>query len=342
MISAQLIGSEGPLAEVFDVALCDLDGVTFAGTEPIAHAAQGIAEARDQGMRFNFLTNNASRSPEEVVRHLKSVGIKAKPSEIYTASQAGAAMVADDFPKGTKVLAVGGSSLATALKQVGLVPVSSALDEPAAVLQGFGPNVGWTLLAEATYAINQGAAYYATNLDATLPTERGFAPGNGSLVAAVSRATGVEPRSAGKPEPALFLAVAGRARAKSVIVLGDRLETDIAGALNAGLYAMLVMTGVTTPTLVLQAPPACRPHFIALDLRGLGETHPPPRREGEWWVVGTARARLGPSGPELGAWGTAADRLRAAATLAWTLDDDGSRLSDSDLTKLVALLGESG
>ena len=114
-----------------------------------------------------------------------------------TAAQAAAQLLTTRLPAGAKVLVVGGAGLVTAVRAAGFEVVFSADDEPAAVAQGFAPEVGWAQLAEAAYAIERGAWHVASNLDLSLPTARGFAPGNGSLVGAVRAATGVTPDSAG-------------------------------------------------------------------------------------------------------------------------------------------------
>jgi hypothetical protein len=125
----------------------------------------------------------------------------------------------------------------------------------------------------------------ATNLDATLPTPRGAAPGNGAFVDVVRRTTGVEPRVAGKPFRPLMDASVQRLQASSAVVVGDRLDTDLAGARRAGLPGVLVLTGVTTARTLLAAAPVERPDYLAADLSGLLEPHEAPRREGAAWVL---------------------------------------------------------
>jgi ribonucleotide monophosphatase NagD (HAD superfamily) len=141
---------------------------------------------------------------------------------------------------------------------------------PAAVAQGWGPDVGWANLAEATVALHAGARWVATNLDRTLPSPRGPLPGSGSLIAAVETATGRSPDSvAGKPYPPLFSAAVKGSQAKRPLVVGDRLDTDIAGATRAGLPSLLVLTGVSRPRDLLAAPPEQRPTYVGRDLTAL-------------------------------------------------------------------------
>lgn len=320
-----LIGSDEPLATAYDVALVDLDGVTYKGPNAIPTAPRALAAARAMGLRVVFVTNNASREPGEVASHLTELGMPATESEILTAAQAGAAMLTDHLAQGAKVLVVGGRGLRTAVAAQGFEIVDSATAHPNAVIQGFAPELGWAQLAEAAYAINAGARYFATNLDLTLPTERGMAPGNGSLVAAVVTATGVTPPAAGKPEPGMFQLAAKRAGAERPLVIGDRLDTDLKGARAAGIPGLLVLTGVSDVREALTAPKEHRPSFIGADLRTLEEQHPTPRQDGTWWHVGEARAHV-VEGRLLVDGGSAIDRVRAACCAAWAAADAGERL----------------
>jgi len=321
-----LIGSHGPLWTAHDVALVDLDGVAYAGPSAIPTAPAALGAARAQGLRLVFVTNNASREPGEVASHLTDLGIPAREDEILTAAQAGAAMLVKHLGAGAKVLVVGGAGLRTAVADVGFELVEGAGDEPDAVIQGFAPNLGWAQLAEATYAINAGAKYFATNLDLTLPTERGMAPGNGALISAVVTATGVTPPAAGKPEPGMFLLAAKRANAERPLAIGDRLDTDIKGARAAGIPGLLVLTGVSDVREALTTPPENRPSYIGADLRTLEEEHPEPRQDGEWWHVGDARAHVF-EGRLLVDGGSEIDRIRAACCAAWAALDDGEKLA---------------
>ena len=317
-----LIGSDGPLATAFDVALVDLDGVAYKGPHAIPSAPPALAAARAAGLRLVFVTNNASREPGEVAAHLTELGIPAAEDEILTAAQAGAAMLSDHLPPGATVLVVGGAGLRTAVTAAGFTLVESADDRPDAVIQGFSPELGWRDLAEAAYAINAGARYFATNLDLTLPTERGMAPGNGSLVSAVVTATGVTPPAAGKPEPGMFHLAAKRAGAQRPLAIGDRLDTDLKGARAADIPGLLVLTGVNNVSDTLFAPKEDRPSFIGADLRTLEEVHPQPVQDGDWWHVGGARAHV-VEGRLLVDGGSDIDRVRAACCAAWAAIDSG-------------------
>ena len=264
-----------PLAAVHDVALLDLDGVVYIGKGAVPHAAAALDSASAvHGMRSVFVTNNAARPPEVVAAHLVELGVRAAPGDVVTSAQAGARMLAERLPAGSRVLCIGGPGVPAALRERGLVPVESFDDEPVAVLQGFGPKVGWKQLAEGSLAIERGLVWVATNVDATIPSPRGRVLGNGSLVAALRHATGAEPLVAGKPLPPLMEESVERSAASSPIVVGDRLDTDIEGANATGIPSLLVLTGVTDWQDLLFVEARFRPTYLDLDLRGLLRPQP--------------------------------------------------------------------
>lgn len=317
--------AERPLAEVFDLALVDLDGVAYRGAQPVEHAAESLAGARRCGVALAFVTNNASREPESVAAQLESLGIPAAVDEVMTAAQAAAGVLATRLEPRARVLVVGGAGLTTAVRRAGFTPVTSAADEPVAVVQGFHPDVAWSRLAEAAYAVQRGAWYVASNRDMTLPTEFGVAPGNGALVQAVVAATGVEPVSAGKPGPTMFRLTVERRGARKPLVVGDRLDTDLAGAVAAGYPGLHVFTGVSSARDAILADPAERPSFLGADLRSLLVPHaaPVPGADG-WWVCGASAARVGDGRLELDPTSPmTTDLVRAACAAAWEAADAG-------------------
>jgi glycerol-1-phosphatase len=302
--------SERPLSEVYDVALLDLDGVVYLGGAAVPGAAEALAAARRRGMRLAFVTNNASRSPSAIAGQLTRLGVPADRSEVVTSAQAAAHLIADRFPPGSPVLVVGGIGLRIALRERGLRPVSTAAERPVAVAQGYGPDIGYPLLAEAGLAVRAGAWYVASNADATLPTARGLQPGNGALVQVIVTATGTRPVVAGKPEPPLHAETVARTGAERPLVVGDRLDTDIEGAVRVGADSMLVLTGVTGPADAVLAPRHRRPTYLADDLAGLLEPQPPVTaadggfRCGGW----LARLRSVQESPERGGLGGSSPR----------------------------------
>jgi glycerol 3-phosphatase-2 len=270
-----LAASAEPLYALYDVALLDLDGVVYLQEQPVVGAAPALAAARRAGIRLEFVTNNASRSAPDVAALLAEVGVPAEPSEVVTSAQAAAALLADRLPAGAPVLVIGSDALAAEVAAVGLTPVGSADEHPAAVVQGYGPGVGWPQLAEAAVAIQAGAFWVATNGDLTLPSPRGPLPGNGALVAAVRAATGRHPDEiVGKPHPRLHGESVRRSGAVRPLVVGDRLDTDVEGAVRAGTDSLLVLSGVTRAVDLLAAPPHRRPTYVAAGLDGLLTPHP--------------------------------------------------------------------
>ena len=198
------------------------------------------------------------------------MGVPATPDEVLTSAGAAAALLAERFPAGSPVLVVGAEALRADVRDAGLTPVGTLDDKPVAVVQGFGPDVGWKLLAEAALAVRAGATWFATNTDRTLPSPRGPLPGNGSLVAVLRTALNREPDVVvGKPQPALFTTAASLSHSQRPLAVGDRLDTDIEGAVGAGMDSLLVLTGVSGPAELLSAPESRRPTYVSADLSGL-------------------------------------------------------------------------
>ncbi|MFC8924041.1 HAD-IIA family hydrolase [Cellulosimicrobium sp. NPDC057127] len=335
-MSGGLLASPEPLARRYDLALVDLDGVAYRGHDPIPHAAQSLAGARTAGMRLVFVTNNASREPASVAEQLSGLDIPTTAEEVMTAAQAAAALLRTRLEPGARVLVVGGAGLVTAVREAGFEVVDRADDEPVAVAQGFHPEVGWKQLAEAAYAVRGGAWHVASNLDLSLPTEQGFAPGNGALVGAVQAATGVAPDSAGKPTPAMYRLAVERAGATAPLVIGDRLDTDLAGARAGGYPGLHVLTGVSTARDAVLAEPGLRPDYVGEDLRSLHEAHPAPEpRADGWWVCGDSAARVEDSQVRLDVRGSATvDTVRVVAAAAWESADAGRPVDPDGVPEL--------
>ena len=266
--------TDGALISGFDAVLADLDGVVYSGPRAIPGAVEALRRLADWNVGLGYVTNNASRTPAQVAAHLRELGAPAADEQVVTSAQAGARLLADHFPPGSRVLITGSAALAREVERVGMVPVRAAQDRPDVVIQGFEPSLSWRELAEASYAIQNGAAWIATNMDLTIPQPRGIAPGNGALVAAVQAATGAEPMVAGKPEAVLFRTAADRLSSARPLVVGDRLDTDILGGNNAGMATAVVFTGVDTRESVLAARTAERPQYLLEDLDGLYAPYP--------------------------------------------------------------------
>ncbi|MGI8626032.1 MAG: HAD-IIA family hydrolase [Geodermatophilaceae bacterium] len=347
-------GSSAPLVGLHDVALLDLDGVVYVGAEAVPGVAGIIAVAVQAGMRFGYVTNNASRSPHQVGDHLRALAIEVTDEEVITSSQAASRVLAERLPPGSPVLITGSPALAAEVQAAGLRAVWSASDAPTGVVQGYSPELNWAMLAEACVAIREGAFWVATNTDATLPSPRGPLPGNGSFVGVVGQTTGAVPVVAGKPEPAMHAECVLRTGARSPLVVGDRLDTDIEGAVRAGVPSLLVLTGLARPLDLLAARVGQRPTYVAEDLSGLLVRHPAVQRYdqtarcGAWQVTGEGRelvlasatARSGVDrAPGTGSPGDDCDALRALAVMAWEGGTTRTRAREPAARALLRRLG---
>ena len=288
-------GSQGqtPLDSV-EVVLADLDGVVYAGAGAIPHAVESLNQAA-QTHRVGYITNNASRTAISVSAHLNDLGLTTTTEDIVTSPQAAMPLLAELVPDGATILVIGGDGLISECEKHGYRVTFSAEDHPAAVIQGFSPDLGWKNLAEAAFALNarpsadafggtlsgshgEGIPWIATNMDWTIPVERGVAPGNGTLVSAVHTAVGRLPVVAGKPELPIFQEAARRfstaEHPDQALFIGDRLDTDISGGNKAGMKTALVLTGIDQAKQLLAAPEGSRPTYILGDLRELCQPYP--------------------------------------------------------------------
>jgi glycerol-1-phosphatase len=313
-------GSAEPLDTVYDVALLDLDGTVYLGGAAIPGAAEALRKAGAAGLRLAYVTNNAFRTPAAIAALLTSFGVPAAPQDVVTSAQAAARMLAERLPAGAPVLVIGGSGLRMAVRERGLRPVTTAVGQPRAVVEGYSPDVSYSILAEGGLAVAAGALFVASNGDLTLPSRRGNQPGNGSLTQVIATATGVRPLVAGKPEPPLHHESVLRTGAKHPLVVGDRLDTDIEGAGRVGADSLLVLTGVTSLAEAILAPPSQRPTYLAEDLAGLLEPHPDVNRQGSAFSCGGWTARLDGNRLELTGGGDRIDGLRASCAAAWAGD----------------------
>lgn len=311
------------LVDEYDLVIFDLDGVIYLVDRPIPSAVAAVGRLRAEGTPLVYATNNASRRATEVAALLGGMGLSVRPEEVITSARAAAELLAERFPAGSPVLVVGAEALRAEVRGAGLRPVARYEDEPVAVVQGYAPEVGWSALAEAALAIRAGAVWIATNTDRTLPTVRGPVPGNGALVAALRTALDREPDVVvGKPGPALFNAATRQAGARRPLVVGDRLDTDIEGAVRAGVDSLLVLTGISTPAELLRAPRSARPRFVAEDLSGLfaaaeasrlPEPGDPVPTGGDGW-----RLTAADGGWTLAGVGTRLGALRLLCAVAWS------------------------
>lgn len=270
-----------PLADT-EVLLLDLDGVIYRGSQPVPNAVETVNSIDAAGeQRIGYITNNASRTAAAVAAQLNSFGLHTSADSIVTSPQAAVKLLRTLVDAPATVLVVGGDGLTNELERAGYRVTRSADDDVRAVLQGFDPNVGWSDLAEASFALQrlrtpsgEELPWIATNTDWTLPLERGNAPGNGTLVSAVHVAVGRLATFAGKPETPIFETALERFGSRSALMVGDRLDTDVQGANAVGIRSALVLTGIDRPKQLIAASKPQRPTYILRDLRGLTEPYP--------------------------------------------------------------------
>ncbi|HVK27634.1 MAG TPA: HAD-IIA family hydrolase [Nocardioides sp.] len=341
-----LLTSTVPLTSAYDLAMLDLDGVVYIGADAVPGAASAIGEARGAGMRVAFITNNASRPPQAVAEHLVELGVAAAVDDVVTSAQAAARVARETWGEGARVVCLGAAGLEAALSEAGLVAVR-ATDEASGVVSGYGPDVPWRAIMRAAVRIRDGLPWIASNTDLTIPTAFGTAPGHGVLVEMLSRFTGVTPVVAGKPARPLLDETVRRVGGERPLMVGDRLDTDIEGARNAGLDSLLVLTGVTGLPELVAAPPRLRPAYLSSDLAGLGRAHEAPERNGEHWVLGGWQARVVEGALEVRA-GSADpepddpepdDAWRVAAAAAWAHLDASGTVADITAAGVPAARG---
>jgi len=331
------------LAEAYDVLLFDLDGVVYIGGTAIPGAPEALQAAKRAGAHVAYVTNNASRTPAAVAALLDGMGAPVTEADVVTSAQAAARLLADRLPPKSRVLVIGATALSLALRERGLVPVWSASDSPAAVVQGYAPGIDYSRLAEGGLAVRAGALFVATNADSTIPSARGTAPGNGSLLQVIEHATGTAPIVAGKPEPPLHHESVIRTGAKHPLVIGDRLDTDIEAAYNTGTDSLLVLTGVDTPRTVTLAPARRRPTYIAETLDDLLQPYPDVATTeagtscGGWTAAPAADGQLTLTGS-----GAPVDGLRALAAAAWAVHDQRGPLGPAQVTAALDHLAGHG
>lgn len=240
----------------------DLDGVCYRGSEPIAGSSDAVALLRDAGIGVTFATNNSTRTPQDNAKKLTSLGFEVVPDEVITSGVA----AADLLDPGTRCLIIGADGLHSAARARGCVPVDDP-EQTQVVLVGLDVHITYDLLTRGTRALIAGARFVASNADATYPDGDHVSPGTGAIVAALERASGVTAEVAGKPQPALYQAAAARLPDGDVLMIGDRLNTDVAGAAALGWDTALVLTGITNADAVEAADP--KPTYVADDLAAL-------------------------------------------------------------------------
>lgn len=265
------------LADAYEAFILDLDGVLFRGDEPIAAAAPTIDALRSMDKRLVFLTNNSARTPEQVAAKLQRLGIDASAGEVLTSAQATAELLMREA-RGSTAYVIGQDGVRSALTAAGIELVDGDAPRSDFVVVGWDGDVTYEALRRATVLVRGGARLLATNADASYPAPGGeLWPGAGAILAAVETASGATATVVGKPHGPLFEAAVARAGTRHALMVGDRVETDIAGAVAAGLDAALVLSGVSEARDLLDA--RALPVAVLPDVGGLliREARPRPR-----------------------------------------------------------------
>ncbi len=325
--------TSAPLTSEYDVAMLDLDGVVYIGADAVPGAAKHLEAAASAGMQLAYVTNNASRTPSTVAAHLRELGVPADDDDVVNSAQAAARLVSKQVPAGSAVYVIGGEGLFVALEELGLRPVQDVDADPAAVVSGYHPDLRWKTVIDGAILVRNGLPWIASNTDLTVPTPNGPGPGNGVLVRAVAEYAQVEPVVAGKPEPPLFEETLRRVGGRRPLVVGDRLDTDIEGAVRTGYDSLLVMTGVTGLPELVSAAVGSRPTYVSSDLAGLLTTHSSPVAEAGGWELAGWRAELDGAELVVTGEGDQDDWWRVVAVAAWAyLDETGGAADTGRLT----------
>ncbi|MGH8873930.1 MAG: HAD-IIA family hydrolase [Acidimicrobiia bacterium] len=246
--------------------VCDLDGVVYLGEEPVPGAAASLVRLERAGYRLLFVTNNASRTPEATAAKIAQVvGYPALAGQVLTSAQAAAHLLAGDRPTS---FVLGGEGVSAALHEAG-IPVTADWREAEVVVVGLAMRLNYDWLRDAVLAVRAGARLIATNLDPTFPTPEGAWPGAGSIVAAVERATSATALPAGKPYQPMIDLIANRLGPGPVWMVGDRADTDLALAVQAGWRPVLALSGLTRDPS--EVPERWRPELVVASLADLPE-----------------------------------------------------------------------
>ncbi|HEX8929814.1 MAG TPA: HAD-IIA family hydrolase [Actinomycetota bacterium] len=335
-------GGPGPLAGRYRSVALDLDGTVYLEDEVVPAAPGTLRAVRELGVKLAFVTNNAMRPAAAVVEKLSGLGIKATVEEVLTSSQATVTLLGGEAAlRGKGVLVVGGAGLREAMAGAG-----ARLLEPAAwrdaeiVTAGLDPELTYEKARAAVLAIAAGARFVGSNPDPSLPTPEGPWPGAGAVLAFLSTASGRRPEIAGKPERAMFEAIAAALGPGPRLMVGDRVDTDLAGARALGWDTALVLTGVTRPRDLLDA--AIVPDHVLADVGGLMDPPGPEVRvDGE--DDGRLRALAERDGAKVGSLTVARDGDRARLEeLRVEPEDRGHLVGTRLLLAAAARLREAG
>lgn len=250
--------------------ILDMDGVLWRDDTPIGDLPKIFARIRERGLKFAFATNNGTRTPEQYVEKLSAFGVAAEPWQVITSALGVAEMLKREIPNGARVFVVGGEGVKIALREQGFdVLTVEAAERAQAFVMGVDREINFAKMSEAALLVRRGVPFYATNPDKTFPTPRGEIPGAGAWISVITITTGAQPVYAGKPSPFMMEMALERLGMKKeeTLVVGDRLETDIAAGQAVGCPTALVLSGVSTRERAEAWSP--RPSLIVQDLEAL-------------------------------------------------------------------------
>ena len=254
------------IVERYDAFLFDLDGVLYRGASAVPHASAALARVRRLGKGVAFVTNNSGRSPGRVAERLRAVGVEAAADEVETSALTTASVLVGRGVQ--RAFVVGEEGLVGALTDAGIEVLAGEPAEVDVVVVGWDRSADYDKLRTASVLVARGAALIGTNPDPSFPAADGTAwPGAGALLAAIETTTGLRGEVIGKPFPPVLQAALDRAGGGRPLLVGDRLDTDIAGAMGLGWDSMLVLTGISTRHDLRSS--AVRPTYVADDLRAL-------------------------------------------------------------------------
>ncbi|MFD3443672.1 HAD-IIA family hydrolase [Microbacteriaceae bacterium 4G12] len=235
-----------------DCWLTDMDGVLVHENNALPGAAALLQQWKDQGKPYLVLTNNSMFTPRDLSARLRASGLDVPEAAIWTSALATASFLQQQMPGG-RAFVIGEAGLTTALHEAGFIMTDS---NPDYVVVGETRSYSFEAITRAIRLINTGARFIATNPDATGPSAEGPLPATGAVVALITKATGREPYIVGKPNPMMFRSALNRigAHSESTGMIGDRMDTDIVAGIEAGLYTVLVMSGISDEAELLRYP----------------------------------------------------------------------------------------
>ena len=336
-----------PVSDAYDGIVCDLDGVVYRGAGAVPGAPAALRRLAAHGVRIVYATNNASRLPGEVAEHLTELGIPVTADDVVDERcRPGPPSSRPLVPRGSRVLALGGPGVAAALDEAGLdavLPGSPDSEKSVdAVLQGLGRQLTVRDFETAARHLAGGVAWVASNADSTLPLEWGLAPGNGAYVALLAATVGREPAVVGKPHAPLYRAAVERlgSSPEATLAVGDRLDTDIAGAVAAGLDSAWLLTGVDRPSELLRHHEDGVPTWVLGAVSELEQPYAAVCPAADGWTCAGGRVALSASGLDVVEGGARPVELVRAGLAALLDTVEGGTVGSTELERWAAQLDE--